>query len=151
MQPYPTPPCLPQPPTPLLCKIPSGLGAEVAKNVILAGVRSVTLHDDRPCSLEDMSSQFCLRAEEAEEAVEGKGKRKAVGRARASVKLLRELNPYVDVRLLEVWVWVWAWAWGAVEAVDWKYAVHQVQPADGKCRSSSSRRLLLYVDTFIPP
>lgn len=78
----------------------SGLGAEVAKNVILAGVRSVTLHDDRPSSLEDLSSQFCLGAEEAEAAAAAG--QQAVGRARASVKHLRELNPYVDVRLLEV-------------------------------------------------
>ena len=71
----------------------SGLGAEVAKNVILAGVRSVTIHDDRPSSMEDLSSQFCLN----EEAVAA-----GVSRARASVDHLRELNPYVDVRLLEV-------------------------------------------------
>ncbi|CAM9284639.1 unnamed protein product, partial [Hapterophycus canaliculatus] len=70
----------------------SGLGAEVAKNVVLAGVRSVTIHDDRPSTLEDLSSQFCLDSEAAE---------KGEGRARASVDHLRELNPYVDVRLLE--------------------------------------------------
>ncbi|CAN0176133.1 unnamed protein product, partial [Laminaria digitata] len=69
----------------------SGLGAEVAKNVILAGVRSVTIHDDRPSSMEDLASQFCLN----EEAVAA-----GVSRARASVDHLRELNPYVDVRLL---------------------------------------------------
>lgn len=71
----------------------SGLGAEVAKNVILAGVRSVTLHDERPSCMEDLSSQFCLGEEAA---------RAGVPRARASVDHLRELNPYVDVRLLEV-------------------------------------------------
>ncbi|CBJ31934.1 conserved unknown protein [Ectocarpus siliculosus] len=70
----------------------SGLGAEVAKNVVLAGVRSVTLHDDRPATLEDLSSQFCLGPEAAE---------RGEGRARASVDHLRELNPYVDVRLVE--------------------------------------------------
>lgn len=65
----------------------------MAKNVILAGVRSVTLHDDRPATLEDLSSQFCLGPEAAE---------KGEARARASVDHLRELNPYVDVRLVEV-------------------------------------------------
>lgn len=65
----------------------------MAKNVILAGVRSVTLHDDRPASMEDLSSQFCLGEEAA---------KKGTPRARASVDHLRELNPYVDVRLLEV-------------------------------------------------
>lgn len=56
-------------------------------------MRSVTIHDDRPSSMEDLSSQFCLN----EEAVAA-----GVSRARASVDHLRELNPYVDVRLLEV-------------------------------------------------
>lgn len=65
----------------------------MAKNVILAGVRSVTIHDDRPSTLEDLSSQFCLDEQAAQ---------KGEGRARASVNHLRELNPYVDVRLLEV-------------------------------------------------
>lgn len=65
----------------------------MAKNVILAGVRSVTLHDDRPATLEDLSSQFCLGPEAAE---------RGEARARASVDHLRELNPYVDVRLVEV-------------------------------------------------
>jgi ubiquitin-activating enzyme E1 len=67
----------------------SGLGAEIAKNVILAGVRSVTLHDERCASLEDLSSQFCFTPD-------------SVGKPRAATSLehLRELNPYVDVRLL---------------------------------------------------
>ncbi|CAM9469670.1 unnamed protein product, partial [Phaeothamnion confervicola] len=67
----------------------SGLGAEIAKNVILAGVRSVTLHDDTPVRLEDLSSSYC--------AAEGD-----VGRPRAEAALprLRGLNPHVEVRLL---------------------------------------------------
>ena len=34
-----------------------GLGLEVAKNVILSGVKSVTLHDERKCQMSDLSSQ----------------------------------------------------------------------------------------------
>lgn len=34
-----------------------GLGVEVAKNVILGGVKSVTLHDTENCELCDLSSQ----------------------------------------------------------------------------------------------
>jgi ubiquitin-activating enzyme E1 len=67
----------------------SGLGAEIAKNVILAGVRSVTLHDERCASLEDLSSQFCFTPDSVGQP-----------RAAASLEHLRELNPYVDVRLL---------------------------------------------------
>lgn len=35
----------------------NGLGAEVAKNIILAGVKSVTLLDDAQTSWEDLSAQ----------------------------------------------------------------------------------------------
>lgn len=61
-----------------------GLGVEIAKNVILGGVKSVTLHDVRNCSLSDLSSQFYL----SEECV-------GVNRALASCKQLSELNHYV--------------------------------------------------------
>ena len=37
-----------------------GLGVEIAKNVVLAGVKSVTLHDDAPVALSDLSAQFFL-------------------------------------------------------------------------------------------
>lgn len=63
-----------------------GLGIEIAKNIILAGVRSVTLHDDAPVSSWDLSAQFFLTD-------------KDVGRSRAvaSLKKLQELNSYVQV------------------------------------------------------
>ncbi|KAE9037621.1 Ubiquitin-like modifier-activating enzyme 1 [Phytophthora rubi] len=65
----------------------NGLGVEIAKNVILAGVKSVTLHDDAPATKLDLASQFYLS-----EADIGKS------RAAVSVKKLAELNPYVPVR-----------------------------------------------------
>ena len=34
-----------------------GLGVEIAKNVILGGVKSVTIHDTKNTSYEDLSSQ----------------------------------------------------------------------------------------------
>jgi ubiquitin-activating enzyme E1 len=34
-----------------------GLGVEIAKNVVLAGVKSVTLHDPAPVVMADLSSQ----------------------------------------------------------------------------------------------
>ncbi|GLI63113.1 hypothetical protein VaNZ11_006018 [Volvox africanus] len=38
----------------------NGLGVEIAKNVVLAGVRSVTVHDTVTVSLSDLSAQFYL-------------------------------------------------------------------------------------------
>ena len=38
----------------------SGLGSEIAKNLILEGVRSVTLHDTESVEMSDLSSHFCL-------------------------------------------------------------------------------------------
>lgn len=64
----------------------NGLGAESAKNVILAGVKSVSLWDSKATQWDDLASQFYLT-----EADIGKP------RAAASVAKLSELNPYVDV------------------------------------------------------
>ncbi|KAL4712066.1 hypothetical protein ACJJTC_005302, partial [Scirpophaga incertulas] len=61
-----------------------GLGVEIAKNVILGGVKSVTLHDERTCTVTDLSSQFYL----SESAV-------GQNRALASREQLSELNYYV--------------------------------------------------------
>ncbi|UYV64203.1 UBA1 [Cordylochernes scorpioides] len=65
-----------------------GLGVEIAKNVILAGVRSVTLHDTKAATLADLSSQYYLA-----EATVGKN------RAEASLAQLSELNAYVPLYL----------------------------------------------------
>ena len=37
-----------------------GLGAEVSKNLVLANIHSIVLHDDSPLREEDLSSQFLL-------------------------------------------------------------------------------------------
>ncbi|KAJ1407798.1 hypothetical protein B484DRAFT_337152, partial [Ochromonadaceae sp. CCMP2298] len=67
----------------------NGLGVEVAKNVILAGVKSVALHDDKAVSFEDLSAQFYLS-----EADIGQN------RAAVSAPKLAELNPHVNVSVL---------------------------------------------------
>ena len=72
----------------LICGL-NGLGVETAKNVILAGVKSVTLHDETPASWADLSSQFYL-----EEGDLGKP------RAAVSAPKLAELNPYVTVSVM---------------------------------------------------
>lgn len=66
-----------------------GLGAEIAKNVVLAGVKSVTLYDPEPVTLQNLGTQFFLRQEDI-----GKS------RAEATLPRLAELNAYVPVRLL---------------------------------------------------
>ncbi|XP_028979923.1 ubiquitin-like modifier-activating enzyme 1 isoform X3 [Esox lucius] len=63
-----------------------GLGVEIAKNVILGGVKSVTLHDQGLAEWRDLSSQFYLREEDL-----GKN------RAEVSQTRLAELNSYVPV------------------------------------------------------
>ncbi len=65
-----------------------GLGVETAKNIALAGVKSLALFDPEPASLSDLSSQFFLHTED-------------VGKPRAAVSAPRiaELNPYTPVVL----------------------------------------------------
>jgi len=63
-----------------------GLGVEMAKNIVLGGVKSVTIHDTGNTSWLDLSSQFFLREED-------------IGKNRATVTCprLAELNTYVPV------------------------------------------------------
>ncbi|CAH1783923.1 unnamed protein product [Owenia fusiformis] len=63
-----------------------GLGVEIAKNVVLGGVKALTLHDTENTSWADLSSQFFLR-----EADIGKN------RAEVTHPRLSELNSYVPV------------------------------------------------------
>ncbi|GIX71485.1 ubiquitin-like modifier-activating enzyme 1 [Caerostris extrusa] len=63
-----------------------GLGIEIAKNIILGGVKSVTLHDVGDCEIKDLSSQYYLTKTDI-----GKN------RAQVSVQHLVELNSYVSV------------------------------------------------------
>lgn len=66
-----------------------GLGIEIAKNVVLAGIKSITLHDTKIASYHDLGNQFFLRKEDIKE------KR---NRAEASAPRLAELNPYVNIQ-----------------------------------------------------
>lgn len=63
-----------------------GLGVEIAKNIALAGVKSLTLFDPAPAAISDLSSQFFLQPGD-------------VGKPRASVTAPRvaELNSYTPV------------------------------------------------------
>ncbi|KAK3678079.1 E1 ubiquitin-activating protein [Recurvomyces mirabilis] len=63
-----------------------GLGVEIAKNIALAGVKSLTVWDPKKARIEDLSSQFFLHPSD-------------VGKPRAEVTAPRvsELNPYTPV------------------------------------------------------
>lgn len=66
-----------------------GLGVEIAKNIILGGIKSLTLHDSNDCTVRDLSSQFYLN-------------KCCIGRNRAEscIKQLSELNNYVTTNIL---------------------------------------------------
>ncbi|XP_055384404.1 SUMO-activating enzyme subunit 1 [Condylostylus longicornis] len=64
----------------------NGLGAEVAKNIILAGVKSVTLLDDQNVTLGDSCSQFLSPVDSI-----------GLNRAEASIHRARALNPMVEI------------------------------------------------------
>jgi ubiquitin-activating enzyme E1 len=67
-----------------------GLGVEIAKNIALAGVKSLTVYDPTPAAIADLSSQFFLRPDD-------------VGKPRATVTAPRvgELNAYTPVSIHE--------------------------------------------------
>ena len=73
----------------LICGL-TGLGAEVAKNVILAGVKSVTLFDPSPVEVRDIGAHFYLSPSDVGKA-----------RAEACASRLQELNPAVAVSVAE--------------------------------------------------
>ena len=64
-----------------------GLGIEIAKNVILSGVKAVTLHDTQTVSVADLGSQFFLRESDI-----------GTNRAVACFQRAAELNSYVNMR-----------------------------------------------------
>ncbi|PHH73491.1 hypothetical protein CDD80_3802 [Ophiocordyceps camponoti-rufipedis] len=65
-----------------------GLGVEIAKNIALAGVKSLTLYDPAPVQLADLSAQFFLTPSD-------------VGKPRDQVTAPRvaELNAYTPIKL----------------------------------------------------
>lgn len=65
-----------------------GLAVEIAKNVILAGVKAVSIYDPNSVSLADLSSNFYLTEADVNSSLT---------RARACVPHLASLNSYVSV------------------------------------------------------
>ena len=66
-----------------------GLGVEIAKNIVLAGVKELVIHDTTLVTVSDIGTQFFLRESD-------------IGKNRAEVThpRLSELNPYVAVKVL---------------------------------------------------
>lgn len=73
-----------------------GLGVEIAKNIALAGVKSLTLYDPAPAAIADLSSQFFLRPAD-------------VGKPRDQITVPRvaELNAYTPVQIHESAGYAW--------------------------------------------
>lgn len=67
-----------------------GLGVEIAKNIALAGVKSLTLYDPEQTTLQDLSTQFFLTEND-------------IGKPRDQVSRdrLAELNAYVPIKVLK--------------------------------------------------
>ncbi|KYQ94030.1 ubiquitin activating enzyme E1 [Tieghemostelium lacteum] len=65
----------------------TGLGIEIVKDIVLAGVKSVTLYDDEIVKIEDLSSQFYFSDDQV-------GKLK---RSDACIKKVVDLNSYVRI------------------------------------------------------
>jgi len=64
-----------------------GLGVEIAKNVILSGVKAVTLHDMENVTVADLAAQFFLRESDI-----------GTNRAAATFAKASDLNTYVKMR-----------------------------------------------------
>lgn len=67
-----------------------GLGVEIAKNIILAGPKSVTLYDPTQVAVADRGANFYITEADVGNTT----------RAEASKPQLGELNPYVQVSTL---------------------------------------------------
>ncbi|CAH1797332.1 unnamed protein product [Owenia fusiformis] len=66
-----------------------GLGVEIAKNLVLAGIKSLTILDDKKARYSDLGTQFFLHESDV---------KSARLRSDASISSLAELNPYVTVK-----------------------------------------------------
>ncbi|KAM4811408.1 ubiquitin-like modifier-activating enzyme 6 [Urocitellus parryii] len=70
-----------------------GLGLEIAKNLVLAGIKALTIHDTEKCQAWDLGTNFFLCEDDV---VNGRN------RAEAILYRIAELNPYVHVTLSSV-------------------------------------------------
>ena len=69
-----------------------GIGVEIAKNILLAGPRKVTIYDMNKSTINDLTSNFYIKEKDVLE-----GKR----RDEASFEELSKLNPYVQLDIMK--------------------------------------------------
>uniref|UniRef100_A0A8C4TMQ4 E1 ubiquitin-activating enzyme n=1 Tax=Erpetoichthys calabaricus TaxID=27687 RepID=A0A8C4TMQ4_ERPCA len=67
-----------------------GLGIEIAKNIVLAGVKALTVHDTKKCETWDLGTNFFIREEDI---------LTQRSRVEAVYSHIAELNPYVQVNI----------------------------------------------------
>ena len=86
----------------------SGLGLEICKNVILAGVKSFFIHDPSPVTFNDLSSHFYAAESDVKQsgsqsapALEKGGVPSVRTRAEAAFAKLKELNDLTPVQIFE--------------------------------------------------
>uniref|UniRef100_A0A8D0GKS4 Ubiquitin-like modifier-activating enzyme 6 n=1 Tax=Sphenodon punctatus TaxID=8508 RepID=A0A8D0GKS4_SPHPU len=65
-----------------------GLGVEIAKNIVLAGIKALTIHDTKQCRTWDLGSNFFVHEDDVVNLR---------NRAEATLPHVTELNPYVQV------------------------------------------------------
>uniref|UniRef100_A0A670JIS4 Ubiquitin-like modifier-activating enzyme 6 n=1 Tax=Podarcis muralis TaxID=64176 RepID=A0A670JIS4_PODMU len=65
-----------------------GLGVEIAKNIVLAGIKALTIHDTKQCKTWDLGTNFFVREDDV---------LNLRNRCEASLHHIAELNPYVQV------------------------------------------------------
>ncbi|XP_077158990.1 ubiquitin-like modifier-activating enzyme 6 [Paroedura picta] len=65
-----------------------GLGVEIAKNIVLAGIKALTIHDTQQCKSWDLGTNFFVREDDVLNCRH---------RAEAVLPYVAELNPYVQV------------------------------------------------------
>uniref|UniRef100_A0A8C8VNP3 E1 ubiquitin-activating enzyme n=1 Tax=Pelusios castaneus TaxID=367368 RepID=A0A8C8VNP3_9SAUR len=65
-----------------------GLGVEIAKNIVLAGIKALTIHDTKQCKTWDLGTNFFIHEDDVINLR---------NRAEATLPHITELNPYVHV------------------------------------------------------
>lgn len=65
-----------------------GLGVEIAKNIVLAGIKALTIHDTKQCKTWDLGTNFFVHEDDV---------LNSRNRAQATLRHIAELNPYVQV------------------------------------------------------
>ncbi len=74
----------------------NGISLEASKNLLLIGIKRLTIFDEKLTKLEDLSWNFCLR----EKDIDIKRKDENI------LSKLKEINEYVEVIYLFMFIWI---------------------------------------------